>query len=529
MKKIAAILPALLVWASAPAQNGLHQSVEVSNDFKTQMADLQKGELPLSIPDSLQEFDYHFDYSVFDSPYKGAYEFSPYFIKMTPEKSVYDGKTFWLRAGAGYTLHPMLDFVWTPVRNAKTGITFYNNGAAYIGNYTLIGNGGGEYSGYDIGDDLRFRADFIGDGFYSRLSGGWQGIFARTIGDVNAYNSFDIDLNVKSRTNNPSYFYYDFDLGYKYSNDNLQSAGSYNGNLISLKGCVGPVVKSTFRFLVDFEGDLELMKNNKVSSGNYTHFLLSATPHLVFDLGPVHLDAGVVVDYSHTVRDLFSLSPAITASFSFVKDIVDFYAGFVGGQKMHTYESLKNSNHFDYGMVPEASQTRYDVFGGFKGVVGEHFDYDIKAGYKVVDNSLVDYMTIQYGDASKMYINFAVAWRGDDFDFDGNVTVNPIRNLYSGIGFQSPLYEGDIRALYNWNKRIYAGATLKMMSSRKCNDGVVKSIPWYISPGVMAEYKFSRSFGVWAEGGNLLGHTVYNVAGYMMKGAYFNVGISCCL
>ena len=41
----------------------------------------------------LLKFDWNFNYSVFENPYKGAYEFSPYKLNMAPEPRAVDGRT----------------------------------------------------------------------------------------------------------------------------------------------------------------------------------------------------------------------------------------------------------------------------------------------------------------------------------------------------------------------------------------------------------------------------------------------------
>jgi len=522
MKKISAILPALLACIALPAQNG------ITEDFNARAEDFIKGEVRMSIPDTLQEFDYHFDYSVFDSPYKGAYEFSPYFVKMTPDKSVYDGRTFRLRGGAGYSFHPVLDFVWTPVRTDRTSLSVFNAGKGYAGNF-IFGPTGDAFTGYDFSDRLSFRSDYIGKSFYSRLSGGWNGIFSKTESGRSAFNALNLDLEVKSKTNSPSFFYYDFDMGYRYETDNIASAGRMSGHDISLKGCIGPVIQKKFRFLVDFNGELELLQGPQATAARSRHFIASVTPRFVLDAGPLHLDGGAVLDYSHAVKNLFSLSPVVKVSVTIVKDVFDFYAGFVGGQKMHTYSSLKEYNHFASAFVPEVTQVRYDAFGGFKGAVGTHFDYNVKAGYMVVDNALLDFYTIQFGDVSKLYIDFSAAWRSERLEIDGDFSFAPKRALYSGTGFSTPGYKGDVRALYNWSRRIFAGASLRTISARKSPDKVFNWMPWYIDLGVLFEYKISRSVGLWLEGGNLLGHKVYDTPGYFVKGPYFTVGISCSL
>ena len=72
----------LLTFAVSLTAQKINQSVQVTNDYETRFADFKKSEPDLVLPDSLYAFDYSFDYSVFDSPYKGSYEFTPYNVEI---------------------------------------------------------------------------------------------------------------------------------------------------------------------------------------------------------------------------------------------------------------------------------------------------------------------------------------------------------------------------------------------------------------------------------------------------------------
>ena len=109
MRKISTALALLALCAPLGAQN-INQTVEVTNDYRTRFADFQKQGPTMTVPDSLFRFDYDFDYSVFETPYRGSYEFSPYRIEVTPEARQRDGSRLYLRAGAGFTFHPQLEF-----------------------------------------------------------------------------------------------------------------------------------------------------------------------------------------------------------------------------------------------------------------------------------------------------------------------------------------------------------------------------------------------------------------------------------
>ena len=55
----------------ASAQN-LDPTVEVRRTYEGKLLEAHKPQLSMSVPDSLTRFDLDFDYSVFETPYKGS-------------------------------------------------------------------------------------------------------------------------------------------------------------------------------------------------------------------------------------------------------------------------------------------------------------------------------------------------------------------------------------------------------------------------------------------------------------------------
>ncbi len=92
-------MAALVAGIPVLAQN-VNQTVNVTNDYKGNVGGYEKKNVDMNVPDTLLVFDYKFDYSVFDSPYKGAYEFSPYTVRFSQEpRNEYFNKLY-LRFGA---------------------------------------------------------------------------------------------------------------------------------------------------------------------------------------------------------------------------------------------------------------------------------------------------------------------------------------------------------------------------------------------------------------------------------------------
>ena len=131
------------VCAAAYGQN-LDPTVVVSRDYEGKLMEVHKPKLEMAVPDSVLRFDLDFDYSVSDSPYKGAYDFTPYLLDMKPipvERKV--GKLY-LNAGAGYQLHPELDLVWSPDLKSKSfRMNVFARNRSFVGQYWDIESSGG--------------------------------------------------------------------------------------------------------------------------------------------------------------------------------------------------------------------------------------------------------------------------------------------------------------------------------------------------------------------------------------------------
>lgn len=66
------------------AQN-LNPTVSVSREYQGKLMEVSKPAVKMAVPDSLTEFNLKFDYSVFENPYKGSYDFKPYNMDMRPD------------------------------------------------------------------------------------------------------------------------------------------------------------------------------------------------------------------------------------------------------------------------------------------------------------------------------------------------------------------------------------------------------------------------------------------------------------
>lgn len=379
MKRYISIASALLVCAAASAQN-FNPTVQVTNAYEGKLMDMAKQEVAMAVPDSLLEFDWNFDYSVFDNPYKGAYEFKPYYIDMKPDPSRYDGRNLFVRAGAGYTLHPEALVVWTPTIRGRFGLTVYDEFKGYWGNYhNVTGIATGTADTYLIGPDGKYAGMDMTNksGIGARYDAPWAVItldanlgWIRTREKTwDGNNVLSPSATLRVRSNAPSPLSYDASLRYTYTHNEISGPGTpYKVN----ESNIGTDVTAGYRIADHHSVQLAV---------NYDHFsfgeqqgicqanLLSVAPSYKFSYGRISAMAGV--KFSDTWKN-YSLEqsyvnqymnekgeieypladykgrkfyPNVSVSYEAVDDLLVISANVTGGQRYNSYASRIDANH----------------------------------------------------------------------------------------------------------------------------------------------------------------------------------------
>ena len=128
----------MLSLSMAASAQDLDPTVVVDRVYEGKLMEVHKPVLEMAVPDTVMHFDLDFDYSVFESPYKGSYEFNPYLLSMKPSAAADESGRFYLKAGAGYQLHPTLDLVWSPElprMDDSFHMDVYARDRSYVGSY----------------------------------------------------------------------------------------------------------------------------------------------------------------------------------------------------------------------------------------------------------------------------------------------------------------------------------------------------------------------------------------------------------
>lgn len=439
------IFQAAAAW-NASAQN-MDPTVEVSRNYQARHIDVMKPQMQMAVPDSVLHFDIDVDYTVNSSPYKGAYEFRPYYLDIRPEETAADVRNLYLRLGAGYSMHPVVDLVYTPALNSRAfSMSIYGTHRSYFGRYRSISILPDTGSGAELGWDRDSRPRYSGYDTYTRAGVDghvlWKtGSFSFDLGYLGyagkdtlqrrGYDAFTADFRIASNRNDDRYFYYNANVRYSYWEDKTHTDGMYflSGHDFSAYASLGPVFSEHSRALMDIAAEVsDYGTALSSSSGRF-----SLTPHYIIykgrwflDLGAelsvllgndrsssgqvllggnqvsVSLPDGISPGKMHSSKGQY-IYPDIEIGFEAVKNYLDIYVKADGGENINRYSDLIKRNRFTglgyshsaIGLpVMDNTVERINARLGFKGNVGSRLVYDINAGYARYRNLLLDAVVI---------------------------------------------------------------------------------------------------------------------------------------
>ena len=561
------------------AQN-LNPTVSVTREYQGKLMEVHKPSVKMAVPDSLTDFNLKFDYSVFENPYKGSYDFKPYNMDMRPDAEPYSGRKFYLKAGAGWRLRPEFDLVWEPSVGKRFKMDVYASHHSFIGNYKEISyddknlsQTGATWKGYnmDTRAGVRGRADFKAADLDFNL--GYLGLHTKDALSANGYNAADVHFRVKSDNPAETYFYYDVALDFRYGvqgHGELETvysapAGALRTNDIDFRGSFGSVVRNRSHFLIDFAIGVSAYS----ALFSETDGIFAVTPKYMYSRGIANISLGAEIALKKSSKEKFQefelhkakgqiIYPDVHVNLAIVRDYFNFQAFATGGLDRNTYSSLKETNHFlnpyfgrSHSPLLENTIEKYNVGGGFNGNIAGRFLYDVKLGYARYKNAIVDALQLVYADSELLTVMPAIDYRDygafyTDLRFgweSRSVSVDShFRIMDTDIDkdearcFEPAFFSGDLRARYNYRRRIFAGITADFASRRRGHavtyttlasptTAQLAYIPLYVNLGVEAEFALTRKFSLWLRGDNLLNMNVQRFPCYNSGGIGVTAGI----
>ena len=571
--KRAIIIPVLFLQIAAFAQD-LNPTVTVINEYEGEASGIVKPAQVLNIPDSVSRFTLNFDYSVFESPYMGSYEFKPYSVQIRPRKDNNRDGLLYVKAGAGYTLHPDLHVVYTPFAKPEFALSVFANHESYIGNYWNFKADGtdpvelvkdpdnrtaqaGRVGGSDLGARLRYS---WGSGELNTVAA-WDNLFSSIDRGGNTgrlANLFDFETSLKSIE---SPLDYDATLKVRAGADKYRYAvnpAGINATEINFTGSLGTLKAGLNNLSIGTDVALQFLGGDADAYSGY----FALIPRDEFWLGGWHFNVGLRVSAllsgDETVGAIYGepaahqtmftrggqwIYPHVLITKGFAGDKFFFDAGLTGGERYGSYWDFVAEHPFlgaqnVAGAYLDNTIEKLNVFAGIRGSVTGHLELKLKGGYRMVDNELmwkavdggagVPDMLPHLGWCSynQAYSALDVEWLRDPFSAKIGVEAAYSWLREDGSFFAPSILKGTSEFKYHWGDRIRTGIRGDWQTSRKAVlAGNEVKIPGYCDLGVFGEFQWRKDIAFWLEGGNLLNMTIMSDPFIAQRGVSVTGGV----
>ena len=398
----------------------LDPTVVVNREYEGKLVEVHKPSLKMAVPDSVMRFEYDFDYSISDNPYKGSYEFKPYQLAMDPSQDIRKTSSFYLRAGAGYQLHPELDAVWSVSPADMFRLDIYAFNRSYIGKYRTIAprikpdgtalladhrmpdGSDVRWSGYDLMSRAGLKGRYDWDKAALSFDVGYYGLAVKDMDSGRGYDAVDAIIGLESKNRGSSAFTYSIAADYRFAEDKLVPVGQdrdyLSEQLFGFDADLGALLSSGDKLM--FGTGLDIVSYSAFRGSSACLFRI--VPHYVIRRSRFDIDLGIRLSFGVRPEGGTSLYqgkgqyvyPDITFRFAAIPDAMRLYAQIGGGDRLDTYSELISSDHhadLGFGRLGSApldlSVERVNAVLGMEGRISSRFSYNLRAGYSDFANA----------------------------------------------------------------------------------------------------------------------------------------------
>ncbi|MBO4537149.1 MAG: TonB-dependent receptor [Bacteroidales bacterium] len=582
------ILPILALFLGLMPLRAQVATVEVSRAYDVNLDGIRKPALPVSVDDSLQRFDVHFDYSIFNRPYSDLYDFTPYETIQLSTVGANRTPYVYTRLGAQYApgengVMPAgeLYVQSKPRKGFCSGL--YGRHNSFFGD---LGRGfdafpvlntarmentvGGDLT-YDWATgELMFDVKYDFDRYnYTATDGGyptavvyptvaaWPAGYFPTVKHRN--NSLTGAFNLNSAQKEENTIYYDVTLSYRDTRKEIVEAvdtARLREGFLRVNGYVGAtfdihrvyvdmnIEYATHTGLHDFQiGVVEFSPIYK-----YQRKWLDAKLGVKF--GTRYGMAGKIEEPGLDLSPRSSIFPDVDLRFTLIDRSLWAHAVVTGGNDLNSFSRMVDDCPIVLPSATMAFGTRpVDATLSLEGVFGGRLGVNLEGNYKISRNKMIfvpvfdetalSQMTPVYRDVNQASVQGEIIWRSQELTVGGRLRYAGYRDAAEKtVVTEMPKWTGNAFFRYNYRERLiaqvecnYRSKTWGGMVDTSLDAGIYGyTSPSYEVPSIVdidlnVNYLINKHLSVFAKVGNLLNHRNQYMPLYLEPGINFGGGI----
>lgn len=570
MKRFLTIVALFFALLPLRAQNA---TVEVSRPYDVNLDGIRKPAIPTSVDDSLQRFDVHFDYSIFNRPYSDLYDFTPYESIQLATVGANRTPFVYARLGAQYAPRERgvlpageLYLQTKPKNGFCSGL--YGRHNSFFGQLDPAGTNpldtrrlentvGGDLT-YDWSTgELMLDLQYNFDRFRYALPGTGRPAARHANNDVTA------SFNLNSAHKEANTVYYDVTMAYRntWKDFLMENAGDYaldrlpdasiGESLISVKGYVGASFDK-HRIYVDMNIEHASYRGIRDFSAGVVEF----SPFYQLDIKRLHARLGVkfgsrygqegetaVEDADLSPRS--SIFPDVDIRYTLIDKSLWIHTNLTGGNDLNTFSEMVDDCPIVYpGSRMEFGRRPFDATLSLEGVVAGRLGLNLEGNFRITRNKMMftpladgmgmTQMTALYRDVNQYSVQGEVFWKSQDLTVGGRLRYTGYYDPDDkSTVTEMPKWTGYAFFRYNFRERIIAQVECNYRSATSGQiaeyfDTDVRSfyeVPPIVDIDLNVNYLINNHFSVFAKVGNLLNHRNQYMPLYLEPGINFGGGV----
>ena len=569
MKRFLTIVVLFFALLPLRAQNA---TVEVSRPYDVNLDGIRKPAIPTSVDDSLQRFDVHFDYSIFNRPYKDLYDFTPYESIQLATVGANRTPFVYTRLGAQYAprekgIMPAGEiYLQTKPKNGFcSGLYGLHN--SYFGKLDPKGENPlkARKMQNTIGGDITYdwaTGEMMLDVKYDADRYRHKQLEAGLPTAKHANNDVTVSFNLNSAQKEANTVYYDVTMGYRntwkdFSIENAEGYGSRLDNasigesLISVKGYVGASFDK-HRIYVDmniqhagYRGIRDFSAGVVEFSPFYQLNIKRLRARLGVKFGSRYGQEGEIPVEDADLSPRSSIFPDIDVRYTLVDKTLWVHTQLTGGNDLNAFSRMVDDCPIVYpGSRMEFGRRPLDATLSLESVLAGRLGLNLEGNYRITRNKMIfvpledgvgmTQMTALYRDVNQYSVQAEVFWKSQDLTVGGRVRYAYYYDPdYKSRVTEMPRWTGNFFLRYNFRERIiaqlecnYRGATSGEIASYAATD--VRSyyqVPSILDVDLNVNYLINNHFSVFAKVGNLLNRRNQYIPLYIEPGINFGTGV----